>query len=358
MRIGIDVSQVVYGTGVGKYTSNLVQSLLKIDKSNEYVLFGGALRRMGELRSFLGSLEGNFEFKVIPVPPTALDFFWNVVHRIPIEKFTGKLDVYHSSDWAQSPSGAFNVTTIHDLSPIKFRAQTSPKIYNVHKRRLAETRSHVQKIIVPSESTRGDLIKLGFEASRICTIPEASTVNDVSGEYKKEMRIKYKTTDSYIVAVGINERKNTKRIIDAFFLATAGKGYKLVLIGEPKIKLEDKRGIRITEHISDKDYAGLLGGASALLYPSLYEGFGIPILDAFACGVPVVTSNISSMPEVAGKAAVLVDPYDVNSIAEGLKSALRRSKTLVKEGKKRIDMFSWEKTAAETLKVYNQAKNR
>jgi len=93
-----------------------------------------------------------------------------------------------------------------------------------------------------------------------------------------------------------------------------------------------------------------------LVFASLYEGFGQPILEAFTCGVPVVTSNISSMPEVAGDAAVLVDPYDINSIAEGIKKALDGPKGLIEKGDRRIKDFSWEKTAKETLDVYNEAK--
>jgi len=99
-----------------------------------------------------------------------------------------------------------------------------------------------------------------------------------------------------------------------------------------------------------------LTGSSCLVFASTYEGFGVPILDAFNCSVPVVTSNVSSMPEVAGDAAVLVDPYDVNSIAEGIKKALGAPKTYVSLGLRRIKDFSWEKTAKLTLDIYNEAK--
>ena len=102
--------------------------------------------------------------------------------------------------------------------------------------------------------------------------------------------------------------------------------------------------------------SGLLTGSKGLIFPSLYEGFGIPILDAFNCGVPVVTSNISSMPEVAGNAAALVDPTEVGSIAEGIQKILRGPKSFIEKGEKRVKNFSWEKTARETLSVYNEVR--
>jgi glycosyltransferase involved in cell wall biosynthesis len=113
--------------------------------------------------------------------------------------------------------------------------------------------------------------------------------------------------------------------------------------------------VRYLGPVSDEDLAALYTGAEVLVFPSLYEGFGLPILDAFACGCPVVTSNLSSMPEVAGDAAVLVDPYDVNSIADGIEKALRWRKGLIEKGSKWVKQFSWIKTAAETLKTYKEA---
>ena len=157
MKIGIDISQIVYGTGVSYYTTNLVENLLEIDKENEYVFFAGTLRQFKKIKTFLDSLSGKFESKTFPLPPKLLDIVWNRFHFFPIEKFVGDLDVYHSSDWTQAPSSAFKVTTIHDLAPIKFRTQTPPIIYSAHKRRLSLVKKEVDRIIVPSETTKKDL---------------------------------------------------------------------------------------------------------------------------------------------------------------------------------------------------------
>ncbi|KKQ96568.1 MAG: hypothetical protein UT23_C0029G0007, partial [Candidatus Woesebacteria bacterium GW2011_GWA1_39_12] len=107
MKIAIDISQSIYGTGVSWYTRSLVENLLTLDDQNEYLLFGGSLRRLGELRKFAKG-------KYYPIPPSLADFIWNRLHVLPIENLIGEVDVFHSSDWTQPPSKAFKVTTVHD----------------------------------------------------------------------------------------------------------------------------------------------------------------------------------------------------------------------------------------------------
>ena len=136
MKIGIDISQIVYGTGVSVYTKNLVENLVKIDKENEYILFGGSLRRLDPIKSFIGSLPGHVLGKTYPLSPKMADILWNRLHILYIERLTGQLDVFHSSDWTQPPSHAFNVTTIHDLAPFVYPKLTPPEIVSAHKARL------------------------------------------------------------------------------------------------------------------------------------------------------------------------------------------------------------------------------
>jgi alpha-1,3-rhamnosyl/mannosyltransferase len=156
----------------------------------------------------------------------------------------------------------------------------------------------------------------------------------------------------------MDPRKNTERIIKAFEHSSAGKDIKIVFVGQPKyMKIKESRNVRILGNVSVDDLAGLYSGATALIYPSLYEGFGLPILEAFACGCPVLTSNISSMAEVAGDAAMLVDPYKIDSISDGIEKILRGPKNYIEKGLKRVQDFSWEKTARMTLDVYREASN-
>jgi glycosyltransferase involved in cell wall biosynthesis len=350
MKIAIDVSQIVYGTGVSAYTRRLVESLLMVDRENEYVLFGGALRRRQEiLNTFPGA-------HVFPIPPVAADILWNRLHVLPIEKLIGKVDVFHTSDWSEPPSVFPKVTTVHDLYPLKFPKMIDPKVAEVHKRRLYWVMKEAKRIIAPSISTKNDLIASGFDENIVRVIPEAPNLRKATAEQILEVRKKYQIREDYLISVGITPLKNTKRIIKAFRLGTTGKDLKLILVGRPVgIKIEPERNVRILGYVPQEDLAALLTGSRGLVFASLYEGYGIPILDGFACGVPVITSSVGSMPEVAGDAAVVVDPTSVNSIAEGIERVVRGGKGLVEKGNARVRDFSWEKTAQMTLEVYKEA---
>lgn len=351
MRIAIDISQIVYGTGVSAYTENLVRNLLKIDKENEYLLFAGALRRKQDvLRIFP-------QTKVFPIPPTLADILWNRFHTFRIENLIGKVDVLHTSDWSEPPSKAFKVTTVHDLYPFKFPRLVHPKILEVHKRKLAWVLKESKKVIVPSNSTKEDLVDLGMDEEKIKVIYEAPSLTKTFSDKVDEIKKKYNLQGDYLISIGVTKLKNTENIIKAFHLGSAGQDVKLVLVGRAVgVELEEARNIRILGHVPKEDLGALLTGSRGLIYPSLYEGFGIPILDAFNCEVPVLTSNISSMKEVAKDAAELVDPNDPSSISEGIEKILRGPKGFIERGLARVKDFSWEKTAEETLKVYKESK--
>ncbi len=357
MRISIDLSQIIYGTGVSHYQVNLAKNLLKIDKENQYVFFGGSLRRHGELAALMKEVVGGKGSTLVhPFSPMIADVIWNKMHTLPIEWLIGKVDVFHSSDWTQPPSRAFKVTTVHDLVPLKFSRYTDPLIVSRYKARLNWVAKEVDRIIVPSTATKKDLLEVGFDEKSIRVIPEAPNSTPVPKKLVEKTKRKHKIFGKYLLSVGVNPRKNTERIIDAFHLAKAGENLKLVLVGRPNfLKVEEQRDVRILGHLEEDEISALYTGAEALVYPSLYEGFGVPILDAFNCRCPVVTSNLSSMPEVAGSAAVLVDPYSTDSIVEGIKQAISTRQTLIKKGLARVKAFSWEKTARETLAVYKEA---
>jgi glycosyltransferase involved in cell wall biosynthesis len=347
MRIGIDISQIIYGTGVSVYTKELVTNLLKIDKTDQFVLFGGSLRRKAELKKYTN--------KVLPLSPTVADFFWNKLHFLKVEKFIGKIDVLHSSDWTQPPTNAFKVTTVHDIAPIKFANVTSRKIVEVHQRRLYWVLREVDRIIVPTNSVKNDLIELGATPTKIRVIYEAVDEKFVkqNANIIDEVRRKFGIHDNYILTIGNGERKNTSRLIEAY--QKSKKDFKLVVVGGNEKRDMDTRGIIYTGYVSDDDLIALYSGARAMVYPSLYEGFGLPILQAMACGCPLVTSNRGAMKEIAADASVLVDPMDTNSIAAGIIKAVNNPKTLSIKGLKRVKDFSWEKCAKETLDVYREA---
>lgn len=173
MRIGIDISQIIHeGTGVATYVRRMVAELLRIDYQNDYVLFGASLRQQRKFYEYFNTvqyLSPRAKLVVIPLPPTLLDILWNRLHVIPIEQFTGPLDVFWSSDWMQPPlKKARGVTTIHDVSFLHYPASFDSRITAVQKRRLALAVRECQVFLCDSEATRRDAMKfLDIEAGRL-----------------------------------------------------------------------------------------------------------------------------------------------------------------------------------------------
>ena len=165
MRIGIDISQIVYeGTGVGTYVRKLVTELIRRDTKNSYILFGATLRQRAKLLSFYNSLpcdRKRVRLCIIPIPPTVLDILWNTFHIIPIEWFTGTIDVFWSSDWTQPPLlHARGVTTVHDLSILRYPESFNKKILSVQTRRLHRIKQECDAFLCDSIATQQDIVKL------------------------------------------------------------------------------------------------------------------------------------------------------------------------------------------------------
>jgi glycosyltransferase involved in cell wall biosynthesis len=361
MHIGIDVSQAIYGTGVSDYTIDLVHALTRVDPTNSYTYFGSSLRRLPDLKRLFPSVQA-FRF-----PPMFLHYLWNVLHVANIENFIGQVDVFHSSDWTQPPSSSAKVTTVHDLSPFLYPDEmTSGAFRNIsiiHRARMNWVVKECQKIICVSHSTADELRKLfGVNSSRLEIIPEAlptrfsfhPTLLEI-----KHVKEVYHLTD-YILAIGTPQpRKNIARLATAYlqFASRLRLPEKLVVVGGHGwgvIDVPVHPQVVFTGYLPDKQAAALLAGARAFVYPSLHEGFGLPILNAFFHQVPVVTSNISSMPEVAGPAAILVDPKSPEAIAHGISAAIRYRRRLVTAGTAQLAKFSWDQAARATLMIYSQ----
>jgi len=379
MKIGIDISQIVYGTGVSNYTKSLVSTLFTLDKKNKYVLFGGSLRQRETLRNFTNKFVDNRNLKVCltPISPRIADFIWNRIHRIPIDFLIGRMDVFHSSDWTQPPTKAAKVTTIHDLVPLKF-PETLPKvIITAHINRLKWVKKECDLIIAVSESTKKDIIELlDIPSKKIKVIYEASHEHidpNVQPNSKSVQKVfkKYNIRGPFFLSVATLEpRKNISRVLEA--MINLPKSVQLVLVGKlgwgakeiiqmiKKLNLSER--VVLTDYVSGDELALLYKNAIALIYVSLYEGFGLSVLTALASGLPVVTSNVSSLPEVGGEAVVYVDPNDVDDIRRGIERVFNFSpevrQEIITKGLAQAKKFSWEKTARETLKVYEEVCNR
>lgn len=359
MKIAIDISQAIYGTGVSVYTKNLAASLKKLFPEDEYILFGGSLRRSAELKALAKKLKGTP--KIYPFPPTFMDFIWNSLHILPVEKLTGPVDIIHTSDWTEPPSRLPKVTTVHDLIPFKFPQTTTESIRNTHKKRLAWVMRESDKIIAVSQSTKEDLLAiLKIPEDKIVVIPEG--VEDrycpQSLDIQEIIKKRYQINEDYIFSLSTLEpRKNQARLI---------KAYELVKKDYPNLQLiiggrtgwgeipKPVEGVSLPGFIPEADLPGLYSGCLAFVLPSIYEGFGLSPLQAMACGASVAVSNISSLPEVVGEAGVLFDPENPESIAAGIIEAIKnrskqRGKSLAQAAK-----FTWEKTAKETHQVYQQ----
>lgn len=369
MIIGIDVSSVPYGTGVSNYTQNLVRNLVKIDKENQYKLFFTS-RKLSLPKEIL-ELEKNKNVKIYKYhyPLNLLELFWNVLRIFPIESFIGKCDIFHTSDWTQPPTlKAKTLTTVHDLVPFLFPQWSSLKIISVHKRKMRLASKICKHFICVSNHTKDDLLRLFPKISqdKISVIYEAAEDKfSRFKENKKSVIDKQYGLNKYFLVQGTREpRKNLKRIIEGFVLykdKNPTSKYELAISGkygwgEDIVKYK-RPDIKILGYIPEKDIVALHAAAICLIYPSLYEGFGLPIVKSIKVGVPIITSKNSAMSEIASPAAILVNPESVEEIAQALdiitKNHSLRSR-LIAKAKTISKNFSWIKTANETLSIYNK----
>lgn len=343
MRIGIDISQIVYQTGVSRYTVELVENLLKIDQENQYVLWAGSLRQRSLIKAFAAKLPRKVKLVLTPLSPKLADWAFN---RLDLPLGLENIDVFHASNWTIPRMNCPVVTTIHDLTFLKFPDEHLPYYVAAHKSHLERAKAKAAAVIAVSQATKRDLIDQGFLTDKVQVIYEAASAMFKPIKTKRQ---------PFILSVGTQEpRKNIQRLIEAW--RPLKRRYELVITGKFGWGERTKpiKGVRLLGFVSDEELVKLYCQTQVFVYPSLYEGFGLPVLEAMACGCPVVTSGVSSLPEIGGEAAVYVEPTSVTSITQGIKIALEQSAKLRRLGLEQAKQFSWEKTARETLKIYRQ----
>lgn len=357
MNIGIDISQVIYQTGVSRYTLNLIKALLRKNDDIEYTLFGYSLRRIKEFEEIFSGIDGNYKIKTLNLPPALMEFIFNRIHAIKIERLIGKVDLFHSSDWTEPPSNCPKITTIHDAIALLHPKYSLPSIVSVQKAKFQFVKKESKAIIVPSLYTASEIMRLGISKKLINVVPEAPDPIFYPRSKAEIDRIKnkYKIKGNYIISVGITPRKNCSRIIDSFIKLKGDNDINnLLILGEKKINIKSASGVTFLGHVKDGDLPFLFSGARALVYPSLYEGFGLPILEAYACKTPVVTSNTGAMKEVAGGHACLADPLDTDSIKEAILDAVNTDRKKIEDAYSYSRAFTWENTAELTLNIYKK----
>lgn len=370
MTIGIDISQIIYpGTGVAMYTRKLVEALLlRNDPDTNYLLYGATLRETKQLTDFAKGKKAATSFW--PLPPTLGALLHNKLHTFPIELMTGKLNLFHANDWIQPRTSSPKVMTIHDLVIYKSPESTHPQIIAIQKQTLALAVKECVHFIVDSQATLNDCVELlGIPKEKMSVVYLAAGneteafVGKSDAEQKKEIarvKEKYSLPEHYFFAVGTRQpRKNIDRLVLAFSSLDL-KDTKLAIAGNYGWGADQKSNdsVSLLGFVSQEDIAPLYAGSLAFVYPSLYEGFGLPILEAMTIGTPVITSNLSSMPEAGGDAALYVDPTSVDDIGRKLLEVTQLSGVkradLIKKGKAQAKKFSWEKTAEQTFKIYQR----
>lgn len=342
-------------TGVERYTIEIIKALGRQDKERRYVLY--TPRNLAE--SFLNRLPSNFEEKVIPMPR-----LWTQ-SRLAAEMAIKPPNLLfvpgHAMPWKHPKK---TVVTIHDVGFERYKANYSAFALWYLRFSTDYALRHAAKIITPSEETKKEIGRLypKSDASRIEAIHSGFTP-------MREDSRQTKVPSPFLLVTGrLEERKNIFRILDAFeMVKTRFPSLKLAFAGGPGVgaehfyrKVENsqfKKDIHLLNNVKDEELVALYKKAEALLFPSLYEGFGLPILEAFNYDLPVITSNVTATAEVAGDAALLVNPHKTSDIARGISSILTDKPLAEKlriKGKRRLAEFGWNKAASRIIGIFQE----
>lgn len=347
-------------SGIGHYTYNILLSLARIDKRNEYVLFSN--------EPFHFTIDGaNFKEKVLNFPK-----FWSYF-RLPFELLRDRFDLLFVPKEMLPPYAPKSIIVVYDLGMLAVgQISFDAKVHFYLAKYLHIKRA--DHIITISQSTKNDIIDIcRINPDKIsviypgCNLDLYKKIEDL--ELLEKVKKEYRINEAYLINPSSLSwyRKNLSRLIRAFALVRKkyslphklvitgkkGEAYQELLNLAEYLQLKDE--IIFTEYVPTEKIPLLLNGAEAMVFPSLHEGFGLPIIEAMACGCPVITSNCSSMPEVTGDAGILVNPYSEEEIAETIYKVISDSnlkEAMRKKGLERAKQFSWEKTAKKTLALF------
>jgi glycosyltransferase involved in cell wall biosynthesis len=380
MRIGIDYTAAVrQGGGIGRYTRNLIRTLASLDAENRYTLFvaGGWGEGDG-----LGSWPTNFRVRSVPLSDRWMNILWQRLRiPLPIQLITGPFDLFHSPDFVLPPTHCVPaILTVHDLSFLRVPQYFVQGFREYLEGAVSRAVTRAPHILADSESTRRDLIELmAVEPERVSVLypgveARFQPVEDM--ELLRRVRMRYNLPEHFVLGLGtLQPRKNFDGLIRAYHRLLAAWGSEsgitdlaLVIVGstgwlyEDTLALAERLGLGERVHfagfVSDEDLPALYSLAAVFAFPSWYEGFGLPVLEAMACGTPVVAADNSSLPEVVGKAGLMVSAGDTDSLARALVCLLTDSSLrghLIAAGHEQARRFSWEAAAARLRAVYESA---
>lgn len=362
-------------SGVGEYTIQLLSALFNIDHQNHYTLLTASLKKPN--LEFLTANHQQVSHYHRPLPSKIINFSIALFGQPILEEIANQesdIIFLPNLNFASLPANRPTVLTVHDLSFEHF-----PEFYSNQMRfwhRLVKPKQLVTRaneIICPSHSTQQDVNQLYKKAeSQITVIPHGcnSKFNPNPSESDQQIAKQYHLPPRFALFLGTLEpRKNLHCLIQGLreYRSHTGDNLPLVIVGHQGWKSKDFQKL-ITEpeyqswvhylnYLPDSDRPGLMRLAEVFLWPSIYEGFGLPVLEAMACGLPVITSHTSSIPEIAGPAAIYIDPYNSRDLARALEELFSSSNLLTKlsrAGLIRSKNYSWEQTAKQTLSVFQK----
>jgi len=363
-RIAVDAHMIgEHETGNETYTVNLLRGLAQQPGTDRYLCLSPHPSRLRAL-----DLPANFApVRVWPAPSLV-----RVPVATPIAVRRQKADLLHMTTYVAPPwSPCPMVVTIHDLSFLEYPTAFSWRVRTMLTALVPGSVKRAARVIAVSEWTKQDLIRrFGVAPEKIAVTPEAPPPGFQRLPDAQRLPLLPGVAEPFVLAVGnLEPRKNLARLIEAFGVVIREHGFtgQLVLVGKAHMRAGDARvaaheaGVEsrvvFTGFVSHDDLTLLYNRASVFVYPSLYEGFGLPPLEAMACGCPVLASNATAMPEVLGDAALLVNPLSVEEMAQGMMAVLEQPELaagLREKGLRRAASYSWEATAARTREVYAQ----
>ncbi len=378
MRVIVDArpAAIAAPTGVGTYVRNLVRRLPAVDPSTEYVAW--YLEARGAFRPARRFADTPALERRVAFPSRAYDRLAR--YGLPPLELITRGDLVFGTNFVPPPARRMpSVVTVHDLA-FELLPETAPQAVDWWRRAVRRSVRRAARVLVPSESTRRDLVRLlQPDPARVLVVPlgvEHEVFRPASPDRVDAVRRRFGIDGPYLVFLGRHQRKNLPALLRAFAAIPDDLRPTLVVTGvapwTPDGSDHDgpalaalpppvRRQVALIGYVEPPDAAALLSGSIGLVFPTRYEGFGFPALEAMACGAPVLTSNTSSLPELVGGDAVLVDPEDDGSIAEGLRRFLTDDglRTRLREaGLRRAARFDWDETARATAAALHAAAGR
>ena len=366
MKIGIDgrAAKWYRGTGIGTYTYQLITNLSKYDDSNQYLTF---IPKGSDLK-----LGNNFSIEY--TQNSSNNNFWDNV-KVPNLLDSFNMELYHVPQNGVGLSDNINcpkTITLHDIIPLRMPETVSDRYLRIFNEEMPSILNNCDGIITVSEFSKLDIAnEFNFPLEKIFVTPLAAEdiYKPINRFYcKNVIKDKYRITDNFILYVGgYSPRKNIIGIMEAFSLLNNNlkKDLKIVITGKKGLSYERYRNRAIelgiidsvifTDFVPLEDLPLFYNACEFLIYPSFYEGFGLPPLEAMACGTPVIASNVTSVPEVCKNSAILVNPNDVNELSYSMERVLTDSflkLTMIERGLITSSKYSWKNTALNTIEAY------